>query len=394
MPNSVRFAGLFLVCALAAAWPNGAAAQADSLLAAEQYFQRGNELFEEGDLMQAIDYYAQALVFDPKHARARVNRGLVHFKRNQWSRASDDFDKYLQSHPNDTVILVHRGQAAYMLQNFSDATHYLSLALQLAEDAGVRVDRGLAYFAARNWEAALQDFREATRLAPRLGEAWLGYGNVLQEMGDYENALQLYQQAHTLDSGDPRPIFNMGVVLCKLYKYEEAIEQFDAMLRTHDRHALALAHRAACHFHLGRFEEAAADANRALTLAPDLPEAYHALGLLEMEKGDFALAERIFTEALDFQPDNSELLAGRGLARLKLRKNEDALEDLDAAVAYDTRNGAAYYIRASLRKKMHNDVGACEDYRQANKYGYLPFPDMDGTVFCEGYPDGIEAKKH
>ena len=391
MQASIRFFCLFLAICCASLGPQRAAAQAT--LTSDDFFQRGNEAFLEGDLRSAADFYTEALALEPAHASARFNRGVAYFKRNQWSRASDDFDLYLRDHKDDPEANAYRGQTAYQLQNFSEAVHYYSKALETPGNDSLRIDRGLAHFATHNLEAALQDFREAARVAPANIEAWLGYGNTLREMGDPANALPCYEKAYDLRPADPRPIFNMGIALFNLNKYEEAIERFDQTLRLNSRYAKALAHRAGCFFYLDRFAEAAADAHRALNLAPNLPEAYHVIGLLEINDGHLELAERIFSEALEFSPDNSELLAGRALARQKLRKFEDAREDADAAIAYRPSNGEAYFIRASVRKATQDDLGACADYQKANTYGYRPFADMDGTVFCEGLSDSLEAKK-
>lgn len=392
MQTSIRFSGFVLgfLLACAVAFPGQATGQEPD---ADTYFRQGFEAHEQGDPRSAIASYSEALNLDRDHEKARFNRALAYFSLNKWMKCSDDLDHYIRLRPDDRAALEQRADAALMLKNFSDATHFYGRAIGIADGARTRTNRGLAYFEARNIEAALQDFRAALQLDSLFYEAWLGYGNAFYQIGEYENAIACYQKALQLGSDNPGLTYNIGIALFKLGQYETAIEQFNKDMSLRGPNAYALAQRAACYFNLDRFEEAEADANLASGRSPHLPEALHVIGLLQIRAERYEEAEQTFSKSLDFEPNHSELLAGRSLVRLKQRRYEEALEDAESAIAYGPTNGDAYYIRASLRKLANDKPGACDDYQKANNYGYRPLPDMDGTVFCEGLSDGLEVKK-
>ena len=87
---------------------------------------------------------------------------------------------------------------------------------------------------------------------------------------------------------------------------------------------------------LGRLEEALADCNEALRLAPDDPATLDSRGFTYLKLGRFEQAIADYDAALARNPRDSGSLYGRGLARLRLQNDpEGGRADLAAAKALD-----------------------------------------------------------
>jgi tetratricopeptide (TPR) repeat protein len=87
---------------------------------------------------------------------------------------------------------------------------------------------------------------------------------------------------------------------------------------------------------LGRLEEALADCNEALRLAPDDPATLDSRGFTYLKLGRFEQAIGDYDAALARNPRASGSLYGRGLARLRLQNDpEGGRADLAAAKALD-----------------------------------------------------------
>jgi len=120
------------------------------------------------------------------------------------------------------------------------------------EQAGVRVEQGLAYYREGQVSRAELAFRGAVRVAPNLAVAHNNLGLVLKKQGRLEEARSEYDQAIRINPRYAEALQNLGVVYDRLGRPQEAIADY--------RHALELdSSLAEAHYHLGSALERAGD---------------------------------------------------------------------------------------------------------------------------------------
>ena len=85
--------------------------------------------------------------------------------------------------------------------------------------------------------------------------------------------------------------------------------------------------------HKDEFDNAISDYTDAIRLNPDYAKAYYNRALIHAyaEKGDLDNAIRDYTEVIRLNPDDAKAYYNRGVARLGLRKWEEAKSDLTSA---------------------------------------------------------------
>jgi len=87
------------------------------------------------------------------------------------------------------------------------------------------------------------------------------------------------------------------------------------------------------------FNDALAQAEQALKLAPGLADAHRALGYYYYwGKGDYAAALKAFSEALALRPNDSNAMAAQAFVLRRQGKIDEAIEALQKALALDPRN--------------------------------------------------------
>jgi len=133
--------------------------------AAAHHFQRGDELFDNGDIPGAIDEYSRALELKPDFAEAYNNRGYAEWKWNENEAALADFSKAIELRPDYGNAFTNRAFVYFDLNDFehciTDATRAIELdpnnisALTIRGDAEQRLGR---------WGAAFEDFLEVNRV--------------------------------------------------------------------------------------------------------------------------------------------------------------------------------------------------------------------------------------
>jgi len=150
----------------------------------------------------AVADYDAALRLDPRHASARVNRGVVAMDEGDLDAAIADFSAALELAPEARVFRL-RGRSRFKLGDLEGARGDLSEALRLApDDENAYYWRARAAHADGDHDGALADFAEAIRLAPEDPSNYEWRASVWEALGEPDHAEADEQTAARLDNGD------------------------------------------------------------------------------------------------------------------------------------------------------------------------------------------------
>jgi Flp pilus assembly protein TadD len=137
----------------------------------------------------------------------------------------------------------------------------------------------------------------------------------LLELGHFEKALEVSQQAAAAAPGDLWPRVLSIRALLSLHRLEEALQVAEDTLRLAPDNPDAVYQRGVVHLTLRKLEQAEADFRRALQLAPAYVPAMNDLAVLLMGRGDFAQARTLLEKVLELKPDDK--VAAGNLKKLK-----------------------------------------------------------------------------
>ncbi|MFK7818627.1 MAG: tetratricopeptide repeat protein, partial [Planctomycetaceae bacterium] len=194
---------------------------------------RGLARMASGNPRKAIDDFEHVVELRPDHWSSYLNRAIAKAGIGQLQAAIDDLNR-CEEHNGPTRIYFLRARYHAALGNHAAAQADHQLGLQATPtDSKSWISRGVAKVT-KNPEAALSDFREATRLEP-------------------DSANGLRNIAHVLSEHLKQP--------------EEAIQTLTTLLHKHPTDAAALTGRAVLFARLNQPESAIADARHALQLS-------------------------------------------------------------------------------------------------------------------------------
>lgn len=138
-------------------------------------------------------------------------------------------------------------------------------------------------------------------------------------------------------------LLQRAVAYSMLQNYEDAIEDLSTYLYIDTTSVLALWQRAVCQMRINRFlasqgtnvqlqnASVRGDLTHALELCPDSPWLLYNLGTMAAIQQDYAVAVEYFTSALSHDPSFAEAYFNRGLCRLYMKQQKDAVLDLSKA---------------------------------------------------------------
>jgi tetratricopeptide (TPR) repeat protein len=238
------------------------------------YFHRGKAYYELREYEKAMADYTEAIRLDPSDAWAYCTRGNAYSQLGEFEQAIADYTEAIRLEPlyrNGLWAYFLRGNAYYELGEYeeaiADCTEVLRLDPNEAWDYGLR---GEAYYELGEYEQAIADYREAVRLDPEYAEA---YNNLAWTMAydldtNYEEASE-----YALRAVDLQPVASnhhtLALVYYKLERYDEALEHYSLALSLDSAHASSYRGRGDVYLALGDYQAALDDYQRYLDLEPE-----------------------------------------------------------------------------------------------------------------------------
>jgi len=174
-------------------------------------------------------------------------------------------------------------------------------------------NRGAAYLAAGQLEAARASFEEAIRLRPDFADGYRSLGIVLVRLGHAKDGVACLQESLRIQP-DFAPAHNsLGIALQSMGRFEEATRCFQNALRYNPAFAEAHSNLGNVWEQQNKLDEAISCYKEALRLRPDFADAHSNLGCIYLRQGRLELALASFRDALRLKPDlataQSNLLA-------------------------------------------------------------------------------------
>ena len=169
------------------------------------------------------------------------------------------------------------------------------------------MERGQEYFAAANYEKARVEFRNALQIAPENADARFMNARVAEKLGNIGDAARLYQGTIDVSPDHVQARASLGRLLVFGGVPERALKIVEPGLARHPDDAELLTVRGAARIQLKDRDGALADAEKAVSLAPDSENAAALLASLYRQTGQAPRAVEVVRTALAKVPSSVDL---------------------------------------------------------------------------------------
>ena len=126
--------------------------------------------------------------------------------------------------------------------------------------------------------------------------------------------------------------------------------------------------RAIAKIQLGDYTGATLDCNAAIERNPFQPGAYYTRGFIYRQTNQLEKAERDFSEALIFAPENRTYIAMRADVLAELKQYDLALRDINHLLHRDPQSAALHFEKGSICLRSNDTVCALESFTHATEY--------------------------
>mmetsp|Transcript_62300 Transcript_62300/g.103602 ORF Transcript_62300/g.103602 Transcript_62300/m.103602 type:complete len:447 (-) Transcript_62300:223-1563(-) len=217
----------------------------------------------------------------------------------------------------------------------------------------------------QDYDACLETIDEALKEARGMSEYPIYVKALIKrQRGEIQESLQLFQAATCLNPHNICNLKQVGRSLYLLGRHKAAIDVYDEAQRIGIDDWEIWHNKGLCNLYLKQYEAAAEALKRANAIQRH-DATYMQLGKVYTLQEDYRTAIEVYLEALEFSPENPEILTTVGLLYLRLGENYKAFDFLGNSLTHDPRNPKTILAAGSIIQD-HSDMDvALVKYRVA-----------------------------
>ena len=241
---------------------------------------------------------------------------------------------------------------------------------------------GLILLRVKNWESAILNFGRSLEVMPHFAEAHLRRGIAYYHAGQYGAALADFNEAFKDELTLVEAYNYRGALYANAGENTKALADFNQALQLDPNSSISYTNRGSVFYHLRQYKAALTDFNRAISFDPLNKRAYVCRGFTwaKLRRNVQALSD--FHRAIDLDPHDAQTYAHRGIIHERLGSNRQARLDFQAALRLDPNNKQA--------RRIMQELNAAED-ESSSRYPNIIGGFVDADVFVEGTEQAIEV---
>lgn len=191
-------------------------------------------------------------------------------------------------------------------------------------------------------------------------------GAILQKENKFDEALQYYTQASQIDPANVTTRLNVGTLYQQKKSYDSAIAAYDSILFLYPNHLEANLYKAQCLAAMGQKDQALAGFKTVLTINPKNQEAK--AQLFETLKATMTPAQMMAYLSPNGTPDKSTLddMYNYAIELHKQNKFDDAISCYNEVLKFRTDNPEVY-VNLAIAYKQKNDFANAQQVLQGAK---------------------------
>jgi tetratricopeptide (TPR) repeat protein len=247
---------------------------------------------------------------NPRSADAAYLLAFIAFREDKPAESLRLFSDAAKLNPPTANDLTIAALDYVLLNQCSDAAHYLELALKMnPDDVEARYHLGRVRYQQNQFDLAIAAFQEVIKRDPRSVKALDNLGLTLEAKNQVEAATAAYKRAIEFDeaaaSHSDQPYLNLGTLLSKSNRIDEAIPLLSRAAEIAPGEFKVHYQLAKAYFDSSQWEPARQQAEAAVKLSPKDSSCHYLLGRVYQRLGRKELANQEFRATAELIRDKS-----------------------------------------------------------------------------------------
>jgi len=201
-----------------------------------------------------------------------------------------------------------------------------------------------------------------------VGYAFYSRGDAYFNKGDYDRAIQDFDQAIRLKPDNSKIFSIRGLAYERKGDHDRAIQDYDQAIRLKPDDSNTLSIRGEAYLNKGDIDRAIQDYNQVIQLNPDDAEGFNGrcwVRAVAAKALEAALSD--CNESLRIRPNSGPTLDSRGLVYFRMGQYDKAIADYDAALKEMPQSAGSLYVRGFAKRRKRDAAGGDADIAAANE---------------------------
>ena len=194
-----------------------------------KFLQQGDVYFEKGKYPEANISYSRALQIDPRFVEAHYKRAQCLLKQNSWAAAFQELSRTVDLQPENWPAQLDLGQLLLAGGKPQEAKDRALLILQgNPKHADAQLLLSDADAALGNLEDALEEARNATKMASDRSASFINLGLIQAKANAFDDAEASLKKAQSLDPVSVTPLLTLANLYERQKRWADAEKEFQA----------------------------------------------------------------------------------------------------------------------------------------------------------------------
>jgi tetratricopeptide (TPR) repeat protein len=278
-----------------------------------------------------------------------------------------------------TALITTEGIAAYKRNNIwrDDFTLWSDVVSKTPDKARPLNNLAMEYDKMGRWEDALNLYQKAVQIKSGNPEIYfkiyINMAKVYANLKRWKEAEESIKKALKIKPEDPNSHNNLGIIYNNLKMYDAAVAEFKTAINLKPDIPEHYGNLGFAYIGLDRYQEAMEQYNIAISLRPNLDgknksvKAYNTIGdvLYSQEKYEMAIA--YYHKILSIEPENATAHYNIGLALDSQSKYDEAIDYLSKAIKIRPEFTEAHYNLGNILVRQNKFREAISEYAEALK---------------------------
>ena len=295
-----------------------------------------NELQASAQYEEAINYYRKALETDPEDDISLYNIAFCFEAISDYQGAIEFFRLHIEKEPYSELSWYHLGLAYHGILEYREALLAIDYAILIDEhfDAAYH-EKGNILEDMGDYVRAIDVYRELLDMDTFRASVYLRVSFCFKQLGNLKAALIYAIKATHEEEGFEEAWMERGLILKDLGKIHEGIHFIRKAANMQPNNADFQYLAGISYLEMDFFEEASLHFTTAAELGLQAPMLWKNFAWLRMRQHDYAEARALLGQGLKEYPDGPELLMFMGAANWYSLNKKEAIEDLTKALTLD-----------------------------------------------------------
>jgi tetratricopeptide (TPR) repeat protein len=222
------------------------------------------------------------------------------------------------------------------------------------------IKNGEKAYAAKDYKTALEELTKVIEAKADHDKAWNLRGLCFEETNSLDRAVSDLKKATEIKPKEATYQFDLGRVLFKMEKYEEAAVAFGEAANNDKKMVVAFENKALSLIAIKKFKEAVEATDGALG-SNKTTNLYYIKGLAQDSLMDYQNASYSFNRAVFYDSKNVKAHLGAAYTFAKQNEYDKAMASMDKALAIDANNVEALLVRVNINLEHKNATKAVDD---------------------------------